>query len=257
MGLLTFWGMTLLARNVQLPLPSRYFYPGAALALLATAETFALLPTVVARHVGSRPARGRPTRVALNGAMAGLVILAGFAIWSNSSSLRSGQTFLVSWSSKLRSVLGAVQLEGDHLAPGFVPSPSLVPQIQAGPYLATVRAYGSPATPPNLLNSLDAANRSLVDQTILAGLPMSVVPVSSTQIVDWKACLPSDGAKQATLLLPPNGLTLLPGANVSVSVRDVRGHVPDDREDSGRPGDTHPMDWPQAPSDTLENSSRE
>jgi hypothetical protein len=160
------WAALGLARGqLDEPSSSRYLYPGAILVVLAAAMV--------------------PRRRVYPAVAAALAIVLPFTIWANSKVFRQGAAGLRDTSSIVRVELGALQVAGSHDDPGFRPDTARMPQVFAGPYLAAVRALGSPAaTVPDIERSSEAlkedADAVLVAAYLSASHNPSTTPVCTT-----------------------------------------------------------------------------
>jgi hypothetical protein len=143
------WAAYGLARGqLDDPTASRYLYPGAFLLVLAAAEA---------------PRRRIHPLVAL-----GLAVLLPFTLWSNSRVLRAGAASLRETSQVVRVELGALEIAGGHTAAGFRPDTTRMPQVSAGPYLAAVRALGSPAAGVAEIERSSESLREVADGVLAA-----------------------------------------------------------------------------------------
>lgn len=224
-GLLAFWTLTVVARTIMLPVASRYLLPGGVFVLIGATEVVALLTARWRRSPQSEPARPPVLRLAGGCALALAAAFAGGVIYWNSSQMLAGADFLAGWSSSVRSVLGAVQFEGKLLPPQFQPLPTLAPQIFVGPYLAAVKAYGSPAVPPSQLAQLPPDEAGLVDQALLGGLALSTRRVTDGDVAP-SSCGTMGGSPQHPWLqvqLPQSGLELSADTDMRLNVA-ARGY---------------------------------
>lgn len=201
---LAFWALVELARgSVDPPRASRLLEPDAVFILVALAEV----------GTWERLRRLRPARLAAGFAIALLGLGVAAAGWSNAATFKTGARFLRGQAVALRAELAGVQLAGARLAGGFQPDPRLAPQITAGPYLAAVRALGSPADSMSELLAAPEALRSRVDAMLVAGLRPSLAPIGRT------ACPPSGAASGTTAVLGPAPLLVGAPASAPVQVR--------------------------------------
>ncbi len=231
-ALLAFWTLTVVARTISLPVASRYLLPGGVFVLLGAAESVALLMRAGAARRWVTRWRPPLRTVGLTVATA-MTVLGGAIVYWNAAQMDAGAGFLASWSADVRAGLGAVQLEGGRLSPGFEPMPSLVPQISAGPYLAAVAAYGSPAVTVAQLSTLPEGELQLVDQTMLAGVPFSE-RLSQTSTVTGSSCgVPAGSGPSSSLIVtfPRSGLEISTVGTSTHLTLAVRGYgdafVPD------------------------------
>jgi hypothetical protein len=148
---LSLWVVTAVTRStISAPETSRYVYLGAVVIVLVGVEmlrdrTFTARALLVAAVL-----------VAVAGA-------SGFTVMHNGASGLRGDSHAVA------AELGALQIAAAYAPAGYQPDPQRSPQIQAGPYLHTVRAIGSsPADSPSEIASLDAGTRALADNVLLA-----------------------------------------------------------------------------------------
>jgi hypothetical protein len=130
------------------PASSRYLYPGALLVVLVAATL---------------PRRRLQPAVAL-----GLAVVLPFTVWSNAKVFRSGAAGLRSTSQVVRVELGALQVAGSHTEPAFRPDTGRMPQVWAGPYLAAVRALGSPSASVKEIERSSEALREDADGVLVA-----------------------------------------------------------------------------------------
>jgi hypothetical protein len=195
--------------TISPPETSRYVYLGAIVLVLVAVE---VLPGVAF----SPRALGLASAVALFAVLAGLTLM------------HEGAVGLRSTSRVLTAELAALELGAGHAPPAYRPDPARAPQIEAGPYLHTVRAIGS--TPAKTLSGLAKANpeaRNAADGVLLAlGLP-SVIP-SATRVAGARApslsSLSGSVARRSGSCLslrPPSGRALvasltLPGGGIVV-----------------------------------------
>jgi hypothetical protein len=148
---LSLWGVTAVTRStISAPETSRYVYLGAVVIVLVGVEM-----------LRDRTFTARALLVA-----AVLVAVAGASGWTV---MHNGASGLRGDSHAVAAELGALELAAAYAPPSYQPDPQRSPQIQAGPYLHTVRAIGSsPADSPSDITSLDAGTRALADNVLLA-----------------------------------------------------------------------------------------
>ncbi len=155
---LMFWGLTGLGRaDLHEPGASRYLYPGVLLILLLAVEA-------------ARERRPSPRALAVVG-----VLLAAATV-SNVGELRDGGRWLRGLTTEVRGALTATEIGGTRLPPRFQPAPDSAPQIRAGPYLAAVADYGSPASTPAALRGDEQPARHAADDTLLRGYALALSP---------------------------------------------------------------------------------
>jgi hypothetical protein len=147
---LALWAITAAARStISPPEASRYVYLGAIVIVLVAIES---LRGVV---VSSRTA-------ALAAVVVALCALTGL------TALHAGATSLRSTSKTVTAELAALEIAARYVPPNYQPDPVRAPQIQAGPYLHTVRALGSsPADTPAQLIAAEVPLRTLVDANLI------------------------------------------------------------------------------------------
>ncbi len=164
------------------PASSRYLYPGAVLIVLGAAAA---------------PRRRTHPVVAL-----GLAVLLPFTVWSNSRVFRDGAAGLRDTSQVVRVELGALQIAGSHVNPGFRPDTSRMPQVSAGPYLAAVRALGSPAATTTQIERSSEGLREDAD-AVLVGAYRSASPATAAA----SSCSAAD--RGAPISVDPGSLLIL------------------------------------------------
>ena len=169
-GLLMFWVLTLATRGASQATPIRYFYPAAALVLVAVGE----LPSLIAREKRSASRNGAvvgaPPVAIL--AMAGVLGYVGVAIWWNSDALRSGSSALSASDSQVRAEEGALDLAGSTLPRTYQPDPVEMPQVTVGPYARAASEFGSPGDSRRVIMASSESLRSSIDAWLLKGRPM-------------------------------------------------------------------------------------
>ena len=126
---LSLWAITAVARStISQPEASRYVYLGAVVIVLIGVELL--------RDVTISP---RATGLA--------ALLVAFCAVTGLTLLHAGATGLRATSRTVTAELGALELAATRAPANYRPDPQRAPQIEAGPYLHTVRAIGSsPAT---------------------------------------------------------------------------------------------------------------
>ena len=142
----------------------RYLYPAAAFILLVVAE--AVPRTPVSRRVA-------PWLVA-----AGAVVVV-----SNIGLLRGEANNFRGLTNKVLPRLTALELAGGRVDPGFRPFPNAndaAPDVVAGPYLAAIRTFGSPAPSPAELVRRPEIQLESADATLVAALGVRPVLVETT-----------------------------------------------------------------------------
>ncbi len=157
-GCLSFWLLSAVVRidNAD-PTASRYLYVGAVFIWLIVAEA----------RVGtrlSRPWLFLPCLLALG------------AIVANVNTLRDGSSGLSSTDYSVRASLTSVQVAAPVVSPAFMPAPTGAPQITAGPYLAAVRALGSPALSVAQLQLAREQTREASDQVLVGAEQLALHP---------------------------------------------------------------------------------
>ena len=149
-GALVFWGLSAIARSTQPePNANRYVYVSAVFILLAVTEA--------ARGVRL----GRP-------ALALLGVLVGGAVIANLGQLRLGERGLLSADNSVRASLAATDIAAPVVSASFPISPADAPQLTAGPYLAAIRALGTPAPTIGELERGPGGIQLIADQALLA-----------------------------------------------------------------------------------------
>lgn len=206
------WVVTAITRStISTPETSRYVYLGAVAIVLIGVELL--------RGVAVAPrAFGLAGLLVLFGALAGLTLM------------HDGAVGLRDTSKTVAAELGALELAAAYAPPTYRPDPQRAPQIEAGPYLHTVRAIGSsPADDPAELLTAEPAARAAADTILLALGAATVTPVRSAIVapsaptpvivtaeagvaVRRGGCLylePEGGTPmRAVLRLPPAGVAL-------------------------------------------------
>jgi hypothetical protein len=156
------WAVTAVARStISQPEASRYIYLGAIVIVLVGVE---LLRGV---DISAR-AMALGAVVVLACALSGLTVL-----HAGAAGLRGNSQTVVA-------ELGALELDPDHVPPTYQPDAQRAPQIQAGPYLHTVRAIGSsPADSPGRIVASDSASRAAADTVLVQIGAATLVPLGS------------------------------------------------------------------------------
>jgi hypothetical protein len=249
-GLLMFWVLTLATRGASQATPIRYFYPAAALVLVAVGE----LPSLIAREKKVRlpataPSWARPVAIL---AMAGVLGYVGVAIWWNSDALRSGSSALSASDSQVRAEEGALDLAGSTLPPTYQPDPVEMPQVTVGPYARAASEFGSPGDSRRVIMASSESLRSSIDAWLLKGRPMVFSGPSAGR--GFGACtrLPlGGGAPSPTFALPVQGAQITaPGdAALAVRVKSFASAYPASEVATLQPGSTTFMRWSTRPSD--------
>jgi hypothetical protein len=214
------WSVTAIARStISQPEASRYVYLGAVVIVLTGVE---LLRGVTITY--------RATAVAA--ALVGFCALTGLTI------LHNGAGGLRADSKAVTAELGAMEIAAAYVSPTYEPDPQRAPQIQAGPYLHTVRAIGStPADTPAQITTSEPATRTEVDENLVklegtgalalassltrvSGRPPLVANVGGVPPVRTGGCWATKTVSAGTyteFLLPPAGL-LIHATSVGVQV---------------------------------------
>jgi hypothetical protein len=160
-GGLGFWFLASIARaDVADPTASRYVYIGATFVLLIAVDATAGMV---------------PSRLVL--ATLGVLMLGAFV--GNMSVLRGGEGGLRATDTTVRASLETVQIAAPVVSPAFRPDPLGAPQVAAGPYLAAVRALGSPALTLEQLQSAPFAIRQAADSVLAQAEGLALTPISS------------------------------------------------------------------------------
>jgi hypothetical protein len=214
---LAYWGL-LAAFRAQLVAPSesRYVYGGAVLILLVVLEL----------------AAGR--RLGLEG-LALVACLVAFSAVGNYAVLRSGSLSLQDSATHIRAELGALEVAGKSVDPNYVPDQARTQGVSAGPYLAIVRAHGSPADSAAEIAAQADPIRIEADGVLDHALGVAVVPVPTArptappvQLVSVGGgnvgrrggCLvlrPAGPGAFVELVLPPAGAVVVPQGRTPVS----------------------------------------
>jgi hypothetical protein len=219
---ISLWIVTAAARStISAPETSRYVYLGAVVIVLVAVE---LLSGV--------KISARATVVAA--AFVALSVLTGLTVMHN------GAEGLRSTSKTVTAELGALELAAQLAPPTFQPDTQRAPQIQAGPYLHTVRAIGSsPADSPAAIAASDAVSRAAADSVLVrlgvpriaplgSSRPSPLAPAPATVLLTGGAetqvhgCLdltPLRGASMTgVFMLPSGGATIDNRGPVAVSI---------------------------------------
>lgn len=184
-GALLFWLLTAVVRaDAAEPDASRYVYVGAFFIMLIVAEACLGLGTVTPWF-----------------ALAAVLVLG--AVISNINALRSGEEGMRAADASVRASLAAVQIAAPVVSPAFSPNPGDAPQITAGPYLAAVRALGSPALTlgelerapetirlgaDGVLEQAEAIHESQLSGPVTGAAPVSVTGESGGQATPRGMC---------------------------------------------------------------------
>jgi hypothetical protein len=167
--LISFWVLAAFARADLVPATDpKFVYPSAVLLVLAAAEV----------------AEGLDVRGRLLAAGAVAVAL---ALASNVVSLVQGADRLRTIDARVAAELGAVEIAGANVRPDFQPDTVDAPQITAGPYLAAVRALGSPADDADRLASRPARVRAAADVVLQRALGVQLAPAGATATTACKS----------------------------------------------------------------------
>ena len=216
---LSFWAFASFARaNLVGAETPRYLYPPAVFLLMAGVEAGA----------GGR-LRGRGVALA-----AVLVLTAGL---TNLTQLRAGGRDLAAMAVKLYGTLGALEVAGDRIEPGYQPAPSLSPQVMAGPYRDAVADLGPiVGGEAGVLRSEEAA-REFADGAMQVGLkvaaveagsgpgpgaPPAVDSVETAAVTRDPQCLraaPQGASGAVAVTLPDAGVVIYGAPNTSVMLR--------------------------------------
>ena len=198
-AILAYWGL-LAAFRAQIVAPgeSRYVYGGVVLILLVVLELAA------GRRLG----------------VEGLVLLAclvAFSAVGNYAVLRSGSLSLQDSATHIRAELGALEVAGRSVDPNYVPDQARTQGVRAGPYLAVVRAHGSPADSPAEIALQADPVRVEADGVLEHALGVTVRPAASASTAAPPVQLVSVGGGTVgrhggCLVLRPGG----PGAFVEL-----------------------------------------
>lgn len=250
-GLLTFWMLTLLARGVSQDSASRYLYPAAAFILIGIGE----LPRLIGRATPARRRRASApwARISTAVVMVAAVAYTGAAIWWNAGTLADGSAFLAGVSNQVGAELGAVVLAGSALPAKFRPDGKLMPQVQTGPFQATVAAFGSPGDSRRSLEDRADPYGSLVDSMLLRGRPMAISPaVNSDGILKaGSGCVQSalgPGSPTVTFTLSSRGsaITAPKDAYLAMRAKALSASFPGKPFNIIPPGKTIVLSWSRA-----------
>jgi hypothetical protein len=173
-------GAILVARHLARPLPVSARLAG----LLATAFSLWII-TGVARSTISQPEASRYIYLgAVVIVLVGVELLQGVSITPRAiavatvfvvvcavtgfTALHAGSMDLRSTSQTVKADLGALEIAAAYAPPTYQPDPQGAPQIQAGPYLHTVRSIGStPADTPAEIIAAEPSVRTEVDEDLI------------------------------------------------------------------------------------------
>jgi hypothetical protein len=147
---ISLWIIMAVARStISAPETGRYVYFGAVVIVL----------------VGAELARGIVLAPRLVAVIAVLVLISAI---TGLTSLHSGSVGLRGNSEAVAAELGALELAASHAPARYQPDAQRAPQIEAGPYLHTVRAiHSSPADSPSAILAADPASRAAADGVLL------------------------------------------------------------------------------------------
>ncbi len=156
---ITLWAVTAVARStISQPETSRYIYLGAVVIVLIGVELL------------------REVTITSNASAVATVLMVFCAV-TGLTVLHAGAMGLRSDSTAVTAELGALELAAAYVPPGFQPDPQRAPQIEAGPYLHTVRAIGSsPADTPAEIIASSTAVRTEVDETLVKLESVALAP---------------------------------------------------------------------------------
>jgi hypothetical protein len=214
---LVYWGL-LGAFRAQLVAPSesRYIYGGAVLILLVVVEV----------------AAGR--RVGIEGIVL-VSCLVAFSAVGNYAVLRSGSLSLQDSATHVRAELGGLEIAGRSGDPNYVPDQARTQGVRAGPYLAVVRAHGSPADSAAQIARQAEPVRLEADAVLEHALgisvhatsaarrtsqPVQLVSVGGGNVGRRGGCLvlrPIGAGAFVELALPPDGVIVIPTGHGQVA----------------------------------------
>jgi hypothetical protein len=207
---LAYWGL-LAAFRAQLVAPSesRYIYGGAVLILLVALEL----------------ADGR--RLGVEG-LALLGCLVAFSAVGNYGVLKNGSLSLQDASTHVRAELGALEVAGTSIDPNYVPDQPRTQGVKAAPYLAVVRAHGSPGDTAAEIARQSEPIRLEADAVLEHALgvtvrpigalpqtspPLRVVAAGGGNVSRRGGCVlfrPQSSGGLIELVLPPAGVAIAP-----------------------------------------------
>ncbi len=187
-GAVSLWGLTALARaQLADPGAARYLYASVVLVLLAAAELW-------------------PRGVVLRGrALAVAGVATAIAVLGNLLPLNQKADALRANSEHVKARVSALQLAEVEVAPDYRPAPEAAPQIEAGPYLAAVRDFGSPAQSERALISDQEPDRLVADVVLSQIVPPVTRPATARGAL--RGC--TAFAAGSDVPLPPEGSIVL------------------------------------------------
>lgn len=156
-GALMFWGLAAIVRGANPePEANRYVYISAVFILLAAIDS------IGPRRIGAPVA-------------ALLCALVATAVALNVRQLHAAERGLTGIDNSVRASLSASEIAAPVISPSFVMSPGQAPQITAGPYLAAIKALGSPAPSVRQLERSGGSMRSTADSVLVLAERISSV----------------------------------------------------------------------------------
>jgi hypothetical protein len=156
-GALVFWGLAAIVRGANPdPQANRYVYISASFILLAAIDS------IGPRRIGA------PVAALLCALVATAVVL-------NVRQLHDAERGLTGIDDSVRASLSASEIAAPVISPRFVMSPVQAPQITAGPYLAAIKALGSPAPSVRQLERSRGSMRSTADSVLVLAERISSV----------------------------------------------------------------------------------
>jgi hypothetical protein len=107
--------------------------------------------------------------------------LVAFSAVGNYAVLRSGSLSLQDTATHVRAELGALEVAGTSVDPNYVPDQARTQGVRAAPYLAVVRAHGSPSDTAGEIARQGEPIRLEADAVLEHALGVTVTPVSALQ----------------------------------------------------------------------------
>jgi hypothetical protein len=205
-GALAFWFLTAVNKPIAgIPEAGRYCFVGAVFALLVIAELLR----------GTRWTRGL--------AVLALAMVA-FSVVGNLAGVRYGRTTLSAEARVLKANLAALDIAAEDVEPTFALTPEVSGSsyeivVDAGSYLASTRAYGTPALSEAELLEAEEPLRANADSVLRAALPVELAATES--VPGGLSCTEAKAGTAAATAAVPSGLIWLragsDGAELSIA----------------------------------------